>query len=58
MKKIVDFKSMLIGVITGSLLFGGIVGAKTLITDNVYLNTYPVTVDGNAYSKRRWRSRN
>ena len=50
MKKIVDFKSMLIGVITGSLLFGGIVGAKTLITDNVYLNSYPVTVDGKAYT--------
>jgi len=45
-----DIKSMFIGIITGSLLFGGIVGASTLITDNVYLNKYGVTVDGKAYT--------
>lgn len=49
MKKI-DFKSMFIGAITGSLLFSGIVGASTLITDNIYLNSYAVTVDGKAYT--------
>jgi len=49
MKKF-DFKSMCIGIITGSLLFGGIVGASTLITDNVYLNKYGVTVDGKSYT--------
>lgn len=49
MKKF-DLKSMCIGIVTGSLLFGGIVGASTLITDNVYLNKYAVTVDGNAYT--------
>lgn len=49
MKKF-DIKSMFVGIITGSLLFGGIVGASTLITDNVYLNKYGVTVDGKAYT--------
>lgn len=49
MKKF-DLKSMCIGIVTGSLLFGGIVGASTLITDNVYLNSYPVTVDGKSYT--------
>ena len=50
MKKLFDFKSLCIGIVTGSLLFGGIVGASTLITDNVYLNKYAVTVDGKDYT--------
>lgn len=50
MKKSFDFKSLFVGIITGSLLFGGIVGASTLITDNVYLNKYAVTVDGKSYT--------
>lgn len=50
MKKLFDIKSMFIGIVTGSLLFGGIVGASTLITDNVYLNKYAVTVDGKDYA--------
>lgn len=48
MKKF-DLKSMCIGIITGSLLFGSIVGASTLITDNVYLSSHKVTVDGKEY---------
>lgn len=49
MKKF-DFKSMVVGIITGSLLFGGIVGANTLITGKIYLSTHSITVDGKAYT--------
>ncbi|MBE5813442.1 MAG: hypothetical protein E7314_07370 [Clostridiales bacterium] len=48
MKKF-DFKSMLVGIITGSLLFGGIVGANTLITGKIYLSSHAINVDGKAY---------
>lgn len=49
MKKF-DFKSMLVGIITGSLLFGGIVGANTLITGKIYLSSHAINVDGKAYT--------
>ena len=49
MKKF-DFKSMFVGIITGSLLLGGIAGANTLITGKIYLSTHAINVDGKAYT--------
>ena len=48
-KKILDLKSIFVGVIVGALLFGGIVTASTLVYE-VYLNSYPVYANGSLYN--------
>ena len=49
MKKKLDLKSMFVGIIAGSLLFGGIVTASTALS-NVFLNPYPVYANGSLYN--------
>lgn len=48
-KKLLDLKSIFVGIIVGSLLFGGIVTASTLVYE-VYLNSYPIYANGNLYN--------
>ena len=45
-----DLKSMCIGLIVGAGLFGGVVGASTLVAGNVYLSPFPIVANGKSYT--------
>jgi len=45
-----DLKSMVMGVVVGAGLFGGVVGASTLVAGNVYLSPFPIIANGKSYT--------
>jgi len=45
-----NLKSMLVGVIVGAGLFGGVVGASTLVSGDVYLSPFPIMANGKSYT--------
>ena len=49
MKKI-DFKSTIIGLVSGILLVSGISVASTLVTGDVYFSSFPIYVNGSYYT--------
>lgn len=48
-KKLLDLKSIFVGVAVGALLFSGIVTASTLVSD-VYFNQFPIYSNGTSYT--------